>query len=556
MKKILSIFSVLAFAAAGSTAMAGSMDKATLVSPEGEYVTNVYNIAVAWNWEQINQWEGKGTPIEIAMAPAQVKLECELGTFTFSNLADQIPKVQSGDRLSFSLYEVPGLKDLDYNSMKGEIKVTYPAGIVQSTTDYEPNEEVTFTINVMDYMNSYTSVTPKPGNYTSDEMKDAQITLTYGDYTKLEKVESAGDVRVTYQNDQNNYQEQYTIPWSEVTVSGNVVSFNLVGEAPDNCELIVNLPVNCLIGDETAVGGSATLIYNIWNGLPDVTVLSKPSGVQDRTNPGKLKLTWDYQTIQPTEKGVYLLLWGFLNTNWSQYDNDPVYPEYWLESENGGIDNVLVFDFTELMSSIPMNNYYFSLPEGIVENENGQINKGASNPYERICFFEVANPFDGPGTKYVTQDDKIIFYYDYDEAPEVFYKSFSNNTATAPYIINEKGEMEQQFITDSTFTVNGNYDYYYYFDLDRDFPNGAISLVIPFGYFTVQTEDVMGNLQKQYLPELVIPLNKTTGVEMSIEDENAPIEYYNIQGQRVVNPQNGQLVIKRQGNKAQKIIVR
>jgi hypothetical protein len=40
-----------------------------------------------------------------------------------------------------------------------------------------------------------------------------------------------------------------------------------------------------------------------------------------------------------------------------------------------------------------------------------------------------------------------------------------------------------------------------------------------------------------------------------VDSENAPVEYYNLQGVRVVNPQNG-LYIKRQGNKATKVLVK
>lgn len=39
-------------------------------------------------------------------------------------------------------------------------------------------------------------------------------------------------------------------------------------------------------------------------------------------------------------------------------------------------------------------------------------------------------------------------------------------------------------------------------------------------------------------------------------DEDAPVEYYNIQGMRVANPAPGQLVIRRQGNKVSKVIFR
>lgn len=47
--------------------------------------------------------------------------------------------------------------------------------------------------------------------------------------------------------------------------------------------------------------------------------------------------------------------------------------------------------------------------------------------------------------------------------------------------------------------------------------------------------------------------NSVEGIEF---DENAPVKYYNLQGVEVANPANGELVIKRQGTKAQKMIVK
>jgi len=48
----------------------------------------------------------------------------------------------------------------------------------------------------------------------------------------------------------------------------------------------------------------------------------------------------------------------------------------------------------------------------------------------------------------------------------------------------------------------------------------------------------------------------TEGVEgITIDDSNAPVEYFNLQGVRVANPENG-LYIRRQGNKAQKVLVK
>lgn len=47
----------------------------------------------------------------------------------------------------------------------------------------------------------------------------------------------------------------------------------------------------------------------------------------------------------------------------------------------------------------------------------------------------------------------------------------------------------------------------------------------------------------------------TTGIEGIVVDENAPVEYFNLQGVRVANPENG-LYIRRQGNQATKVLVK
>ncbi|MDE6377144.1 MAG: hypothetical protein K2K72_00190, partial [Duncaniella sp.] len=49
-------------------------------------------------------------------------------------------------------------------------------------------------------------------------------------------------------------------------------------------------------------------------------------------------------------------------------------------------------------------------------------------------------------------------------------------------------------------------------------------------------------------------LDAQNGLEEVIVDENAPVEYYNLQGVRVANPENG-LYIRRQGNKVEKVIL-
>ena len=50
-------------------------------------------------------------------------------------------------------------------------------------------------------------------------------------------------------------------------------------------------------------------------------------------------------------------------------------------------------------------------------------------------------------------------------------------------------------------------------------------------------------------------VDDTTGIADIVADENAPVEYFNLQGIRVDNPENG-LYIRRQGNKVTKVIVK
>ena len=50
-----------------------------------------------------------------------------------------------------------------------------------------------------------------------------------------------------------------------------------------------------------------------------------------------------------------------------------------------------------------------------------------------------------------------------------------------------------------------------------------------------------------------VPNNDPTAIEV-IEAENAPVEYYNLQGVKVANPEKG-LFIKKQGNKATKVVL-
>lgn len=51
-------------------------------------------------------------------------------------------------------------------------------------------------------------------------------------------------------------------------------------------------------------------------------------------------------------------------------------------------------------------------------------------------------------------------------------------------------------------------------------------------------------------------ISAESGIENVIADENAPVEYFNLQGVKVENPAPGTLVVRRQGSKVEKVIIR
>lgn len=77
---------------------------------------------------------------------------------------------------------------------------------------------------------------------------------------------------------------------------------------------------------------------------------------------------------------------------------------------------------------------------------------------------------------------------------------------------------------------------------------------------SVNTTSIVSNASgKRYMSRVyVLAEGSTTGIdniEAGIFDENAPVEYYNLQGIRVTNPTNG-IFIKRQGSKVSKLFVK
>lgn len=95
-------------------------------------------------------------------------------------------------------------------------------------------------------------------------------------------------------------------------------------------------------------------------------------------------------------------------------------------------------------------------------------------------------------------------------------------------------------ITDGTNTVAG----YNSFNIEGLEAAEGVDVIAFVGYFKT-------NYQLS-----IVEFSANAGIDAVIGDNNAPVEYYNIQGIRVMHPAQGGIYIKRQGNTVSKVIVR
>lgn len=89
---------------------------------------------------------------------------------------------------------------------------------------------------------------------------------------------------------------------------------------------------------------------------------------------------------------------------------------------------------------------------------------------------------------------------------------------------------------------------------------GDVTLTAPvLGWCITSPEAYAGNGNFVYNPSIQLlynPFDQLTAIEaISINESAAPVEYFNLQGVRVANPENG-LYIRRQGNTATKVLVK
>lgn len=86
------------------------------------------------------------------------------------------------------------------------------------------------------------------------------------------------------------------------------------------------------------------------------------------------------------------------------------------------------------------------------------------------------------------------------------------------------------------------------------FGMGSATPLAQYGF--AAEKDAQGNVTAWEPLTYYITLPGNSGVDEIETNENAPVKYYNLQGMEVKNAAKGQIVIKAQGNKARKVVVK
>lgn len=163
-------------------------------------------------------------------------------------------------------------------------------------------------------------------------------------------------------------------------------------------------------------------------------------------------------------------------------------------------------------------------------------------------FYQAGDPvpmsMDIEGDYAYTQNPMAFNYYEEEGGPYYYYPMFIDPEDGKEYY-------------STTLEIRAALEY------DGNGELQKVSMPLDFGNlkFTrllIQQDNGNQSYYYGFLKNIVLT-NKNAGVETVLgdnADENAPVEYYNLQGMKLNNPAAGQLVIRRQGSKVSKLIVR
>jgi hypothetical protein len=163
-----------------------------------------------------------------------------------------------------------------------------------------------------------------------------------------------------------------------------------------------------------------------------------------------------------------------------------------------------------------------------------------------------------PMWSYYFEDYSTYAFAQFGALPNMIYLYYDKEAGTV-YAKNEVGYNYYYSATQSyyDFTVFSEDDDETLLGYVTNNEDGSTTIDFPEGWICYNA--TLGGFFAYY-QSAKITINASTdnsGISnVAVDNSNAPVEYYNIQGMRINNPEAGQLVIKRQGTSVSKQIIR
>ena len=563
------------FLTAGLAANAQGLQYSPTVSPSGEFqsIYNMNSISLEW---------GTSTTFEFADEEnAYVNVSynrTSLPSLTASDFQIYINNTGAGmfdpetgdyegmySNLVIELGSLTGLDTWNPSQYKyGEYEIYIPAGLlIDQNGNTNSAQTLTYQIRPEDYNNVIDPLPQEsqlePGIYNRSELED--VVITFGG--KFIAINHQSDP-ITYSNWDSGLEGALNSTY--ITVSDDYTELHLSIGGFEYGTYNFFIPAGYLIlNDGESINGAIYMTYTIFNGLSQPIVIEAPAEVCVKNQIDPLTLSWDYEMVSFSGKVGNATI-TYYDKNYDLQTIDIPSSAFTWSTENNtgeGQGNVLSIDINSVLKDMT-GTFTITLPEGFVEtwdlNDSPELTYtievydiyGAGDPvfaqYEKnvlkLTWKNAAsyqNVASSP-SMYVTNGDTVIEipYSDWQEDASVYLERI------------EDWDWESE-------TFGQLLDTYYLINLNKlGLTNGTWTLVAPEAWTTITDSKDNVYLNSQATYTFLWDGNfagQTSGVEgLEVEDANAPVVYYNLQGQVVNNPEKGQILIKKQGTKTSKVV--
>ncbi|MCH5225614.1 MAG: hypothetical protein J1D77_06415 [Muribaculaceae bacterium] len=406
MRKFYTLLTAMALTAVAANAQ-GTLGQANLLDSEDWYYPVTGNIYTTYEF----QWEADGQPVEITLVEGKVitvTIGSESEEFTpellGSNPNGGVPDPMTRAEADAEPEDAPAATILSLNINEwyydeldgpslGKVTISIPEGIVEDG-DGNTNAAQEITYNAYPQTYFWEVECSVEDWSTINPAKAKNITWTFeDDVTVLEK--HAPILFITYEGGYDGKEAPFT---GTVTADGEVLTLG-VGELADG-EYMIQIPTAVVMVGDNQVNGTLDVRFTVFDGMSEAEILNGPARYEAQGLLPSLQLTWDYQTIVPTEKGLtgsIIIADGeidengypeereieipadnfFLATMEKPSDEPGVpnipLPDFSTRAEESG--NTLIVDYQELIPADYVGQIIINIPAGIVTSTEG-INPG------------------------------------------------------------------------------------------------------------------------------------------------------------------------------------